>query len=453
MVEINTERFTVGITERKDSGPAGYESTYLTGVGELVSDRMYTVLQSLNGEMPGAAAKVLRHRNLGSLVDAIEQGRRVGLVSGFKPSGAYHFGHKLASSAVSHFQRNGIGVYVPVADVECDNDRKLSRDQYMLWAADNLLDWGANGVDLDAAHVYLQSQEHRVDDVAKRLWSHMDFGLALDVYGPKFFDQIPSLHSGVTQSADILLPQHSDFRNDTSFMMSGPDQDGHMNVTLELVRRAFGEGTPLCGVKTQPSSIYIPHIRGLGGGKASSSNPTETIYLGSGPDSLDLQTRIDLAQRKLKESQELNPQGLMRSALDMIRYTDVFSTLSDVDLNAAYKSEQYVSLLDEMQRVSGKDGQLAIQHRIDGFLDAYCRQRGQVNVDLITRTIPDVLAQHAQRRSDVMSYAIARAESGDGVDLRPSFWETPEQGYVPDEKATPTRWYHIVADASDRLRP
>ena len=53
----------------------------------------------------------------------------------------------------------------------------------MYWAADNLLDWEANGVNLDAAHVYFQSEEHRVCNLAYLLARGLSIDLPIDIYG------------------------------------------------------------------------------------------------------------------------------------------------------------------------------------------------------------------------------------------------------------------------------
>ena len=91
-------------------------------------------------------------------------------------------------------------VFIPVADIECAMDPKLSKDQYEFWAADNLLDWGANGVNLDAAHVYLQSEEFRVNTLSYIVARGLSFKLATDIYGAqKLIDDFRILHVGVVK--------------------------------------------------------------------------------------------------------------------------------------------------------------------------------------------------------------------------------------------------------------
>ena len=249
MADIKTNRYEISYRETAKGGPGGYESVYLTSEADPANEELYSLIGRMDGRLLPAEQKVLRQRNVATLVQAIQEGKNSGIASGFKPSGAYHFGHKLASSTVAFFQKNGFQIFMPVADLECMLDRKISKEQYMYWAADNLLDWGANGVDLDATHAYLQSEEHRVSNLAYLLARGLSFDLAVDTYGIEKLcgnpnkegdkGEFPFLFAGITQVGDIILPQHYDFGNGHSFMVSGQDQDGHMKMTVELAKRAL----------------------------------------------------------------------------------------------------------------------------------------------------------------------------------------------------------------------
>src|SRR3990167_10860066 len=260
-MEFETTRYKFAVTELQAGGPGGYESVYLTSEGSPAVPSLYSLLNNYEGSLLPAHNNALRQRNGEVLVSSLEEGKSVGIASGFKPSGAYHFGHKLTSEAVGFLQRNGVQVFVPVADVESEMDSKLTREEYQFWAADNLLDWGANGVDLDAAHVYLQSEEFRVNMLSYVIARSLRFDLAVDIYGAdKLIQEFPFLFAGITQVGDILLPQHRDFGNYHSFMVSGQDQDGHMKMTTVLTKATLDNGTDLLGVSTIPSGFYIPHI-------------------------------------------------------------------------------------------------------------------------------------------------------------------------------------------------
>ena len=123
-------------------------------------------------------------RNSEELIKHLNDPTRYGIVSGRKPSGPCHFGHKLVIETINFFQKNGAQIFVPIADNEASLDPKIkSESQYKYFAADNLLDWGASGLNLDAAHVYFQSEETRVMNIAYAAARRLDLATIVDVYG------------------------------------------------------------------------------------------------------------------------------------------------------------------------------------------------------------------------------------------------------------------------------
>ena len=466
MKELLTSRYRILFEEIAKGGPAGYGSVYLTSEGEPGSKELYNLLDSMEGKLLPAENRNIRQRNGSKLVQALSEGKSVGIASGFKPSGAFHFGHKLTSGAVSFFQKNGIQVFIPIADVECEMDTRMSREEYLYWAADNLLDWGANGVNLDAAHVYLQSEERRVNDLAYIVARGLTFDLAVDTYafeklcgnpdikGDK--GEFPFLFAGVTQVGDIILPQHPDFKNYHSFMVSGQDQDGHMKITMELVKRAIKEGRIISGLETIPSGFYIPHIRGLTGSKQSSSEQEGTLYLGSGPEKLGLEERItkgiDIIDHALSKSK--NREEVHRGALDMVRYIDSFNIHSSLNFMELHS---YIPrlLLDALE---GETDDRVRNNLIDGFLIRKSQRMGQDNVELIRDCLPEALEEHQKKRQKVLDYAKRRSEYvqeawnvGDDKPIQPEFWEVPKKAVVDETKRNSTQWFHIVNAVSNDI--
>ncbi len=443
MGKIKTDRYSIDFKETSKGGPAGYESVYLTSEGDSAQKELYDILNSMKGRLLAAENKNIRQRNGTELIEALKKKEAIGIASGFKPSGPYHFGHKLTSSAVSFFQKNGAQIFMPVADLECMLDTKMSKEDYMFWAADNLIDWGANGVDLDAAHVYLQSEEHRVSNLAYLMARGLDFNLTIDTYSfEKMLKEFPFLFAGVTQVGDIVLPQHQDFGNYHSFMVSGQDQDGHMKMTVELVKRALKSGIELPGVQTVPSGFYIPHIRGIVG-KASSSKPENTLYIGSGPKGQNLSERTKTCLKKLDSAQKniSLKDNVKKVSLDMVRYIEVFNQKNKVDFGEA------------LARMSGAE-------IVDEYLIKECGEIGQDNVQLVKDLLPEVLAEHQRKREEVFKYAIERADlkseggwSDNSLPSRPSFWKVPKRAIVDESKRNHTQWYHIVAAARDKIKP
>lgn len=402
-----SDRYKIRIEELTDGGPAGYESVYLTKEADQASPELYHVLSSFHGKLHPVSNRMIRQRNGATLVETLTTKKPVGIASGFKPSGAYHFGHKLTSAAVAFFQKNGAQIFMPVADIECDMDTRLSRESYLYWAADNLLDWGANGVNLDAAYVYLQSEEIRVNTLAYFVARSLNLGLVADIYGmQKLVDDFPFLFAGITQVGDILLPQHSDFGNHHSFMVSGQDQDGHMKMTINLTKETLDKGIKLPGIQTIPSGFYIPHIRGISGDKASSSKAYGTLYLGSGPGKEDLTERIRTTFKKVDSAER---EDLERCALDMIRYIDAFNADCKVSIPELSTTQIHQELLQELESASTKDQQTIVQNKIDAYLIGECKAKSQENVMIVRNLLPEVLTEHQKKREIILSYAKARA--------------------------------------------
>lgn len=451
-MEFETGRYKITVNELMKGGPGGYESAYLTSEGYQASPALRNVLGKFNGSLLPNDNNSIRQRNGENLVATLEEGRSVGIASGFKPSGAYHFGHKLISETVSFFQKNGAQVFVPVADIECAMDSKLTREQYQFWAADNLLDWGANGVDLDAAHVYLQSEEFRVNMLSYIVARSLEFGLAADIYGAdKLINDFPFLFAGITQVGDILLPQHNDFGNYHSFMVSGQDQDGHMKMTTALTEATLDRGIDLLGVKSVPSGLYIPHIRGISGDKASSSKADSTIYLGQGPLEEDL---VERTRSSMKKIEEADTEHLERCSLDMVRYIDYFNKLSRISFAELCSQPRYTELMGELESATKREDQLKAQHDMDEYLTARCREVGQNNIEIVRDSLPDALKEHQKKREIVLFYAKSKVKGENVIDTeKPSFWQADGKAVVREQNPNPTQWYNIIANAATRINP
>ena len=459
MKAFQTQRYKILFEEISKGGPAGYESVYLHSEADPASEELYKQLDSLDGRLLACENKSIRQRNGFQLVQALKEGKPLGIASGFKPSRACHFGHKLTSSAVSFFQKNGAKIFMPVADVEA-RLAGISEDVYSYWGADNLLDWGAIGVNLDATHVYLQSEEFRGFSLFPYTVHECNFDLPFDIYGAeKITKNFPFIIAGIIQVSDIILPQHSDFGNYHSFMVSGQDQDGHMKMTTELTKRALNRGDiKKLGVQTVPSGFYIPHIRGTSGDKASSSKPEHTLYLGSGPLNQDIDGRIKLSLEKLDNALKDSrlKENVERCALDMVRYIDFFNQKNNLNFR-----EELENISNSFKRKIEESDEKERPFLIDNYLIKKCEKIGQDNVELVRELLPIVLLEHQKKRNIVLNYAIQRANYrdpgawslDDNKPVQPTFWEVPEKAVVDESKRNPTQWFDIVAEMRDKIIP
>src|SRR3989338_5860176 len=208
----------------------------------------------------------------------------------------------------------------------------------------------------------------------------------------------------MTQVADILLPQHYDYGNSHSFMLSGQDQDGHMQMTIALTQRSVEDRIDLLGVQTVPSGLYIPHIRGLNGSKASSSRPDDTLYLGPGPGNEDIEGRIRTSLGKFDKAyaNAETRQFLERCALDMVRYIDGFNAESKVDFAEIAARPEYKALVAAVDSSrSTADGEKT-QMALDDYLIGNCTARGQDNVTIVRDLLANQLVAHKKRRAEVI---------------------------------------------------
>lgn len=419
---------------------------YLTSEGEPASGELYRLLSNFRGSCLPIENRSIRQRNGQGLVSALKEKNFLGIASGFKPSGAYHFGHRLTATTVAYFQKNGVQVFMPIADVEADLDTDLDRETYLYWAADNLLDWGASGVNLDSAHVYLQSEEQRVNNLSYGVSRSLTFDFAIDTYGfKKLIDDFPFLLAGLVQVGDIILPQHPDFGNYHSFMVSGQDQDGHMKMTVQLVNKVL-QNSNFKLLSTVPSGFYIPHMRGLYGSKQSSSLPNQTIYLGSGPEHLKVDERIEKSIEKMDQATRESKDSAMRFALDMVRFSDVFNPYSKVDFKSLL-TELPTYIKNEINEQ--KDENLKLK-MLENHIILQCDGDNQNNIDIVRSNMENVLREHQRKRELVYKHAINRAEDGNNFI---NFWQIPDRAKVPENRRNKTKWYDIVYMCKDKLIP
>jgi tryptophanyl-tRNA synthetase len=446
---IVTDRYSVTIEERtRVARPIGFEPVLYDNVGEQVPAEMYEVLRSYkNVPLIVSNQQFDSGRNLDELMKYLRDPSSYGIASGRKPSGPCHFGHRLVIGTLAFFQQNGAQIFMPIADLEASLDPKIkNKKQYQFLAADNLLDWGACGLDLDAAHVYLQSEEMRVMNLGYMAARGLSFATNIDVYGREtLVDEFPFLFASLTQVGDILLPQHADFGKKHSFMLSGADQDGNMAMTTALSRAAIARTSE--HLKSMPSSLYVRSIANLEGKKESASEPGTTIYLGP---SRNVYSYSGDGRKHLEEITRLSLEA---------RIKDVDSKISQ------FRSKDESKVLQAIQRRRLVFPEFDVE---------------PLTIETFKEIVSDVIRQHQERRRVVYAYALAKAlqqyrnsqtknvgefnaiERGVARNLadfvyfedpiKPDFWDTPPEAYVPEEKRlVRTRWFNQIARVADEI--
>jgi len=217
---------------------------------------------------------IFGHRDLDIALEAWASGRPVAVVTGFMPSGRFHFGHMLTALQLVYYQRLGLRVFVCMADAEAYAVRRASREETIRSALEefipNLL---ALGLDPQKTEFYFQTgREGPYHELIQLFSSKVTSNEMEAIYG----DLSPAkVVSALTQVADILHPMLKEYGGyEYVIVPVGADQDPHIRLTRDMATRMKGEIN-----FNPPAATYHKLIRGLDGGKMSKSKPDSTIFL------------------------------------------------------------------------------------------------------------------------------------------------------------------------------
>ncbi|VVB77256.1 Tryptophan--tRNA ligase [uncultured archaeon] len=440
------------------AGPVGTEAVLYDNVADKVPAQVYDALRNYSSDKPLIVQNEQFDscRNPSELVRNLSHPESFGIVSGRKPSGPCHFGHKLVIDTLGFFQKNGAQIFMPIADTEASLDSKMKdNSQYMYLAADNLLDWGASGLNLNAAHVYLQSEEMRVMNLGYAAARQLDLALTVDVYGRDMLaDEMNFLFASITQVGDILLPQHRDFGKSHSIMLSGADQDGNMKMTMSLASRMLS--SKFAGhVRSAPSSLYVRSISNMEGKKESASEPETTIYLGPSRN-VYAKTSTGRVLEKVKALSLDERIDDVCGKIDRFKESDAANVLATIQ-----RRSKVLKDFEGLARHAGSDDALieGFKEEVVNSITAHQANRRVVYEYALSRALQDYLNASGQGAASPQIeriYAGARANevSVNSTSLaEPVFWAVPEGARVAEcNKRFSTKWYHIVAVAADKLK-
>ena len=232
---------------------------------------------------------IFGHRDFDKILDAYERGERIALVTGFMPSGKFHFGHKMVADQIIYYQRLGFEVFIVIADAEAYAVRKLDRKRVI---EIGLNEYVANLIALGLeknkhTHIYFQTNYdtpyYRLIQMFSRKVTMAEMEA---IYGKL---EPGKVVAALTQAADILHPQLDYFGGFKHIVVPvGADQDPHLRLTRDIADRFENE----LGL-ARPASTYHRFQTGLDGNKMSSSRPDYTIFLTDPP---------EVAVRKLKRA-------------------------------------------------------------------------------------------------------------------------------------------------------
>ncbi|MEM2726847.1 MAG: tryptophan--tRNA ligase [Archaeoglobaceae archaeon] len=180
---------------------------------------------------------IFGHRDYWRIAEAMKNSKDFAVMSGFMPSGAIHFGHKMTMDEIIWHQKMGAKAFVAIADMEAHLVRGLSYEKTKEIGMDYVKSIIALGLEKDA-FVYFQSKNDKVKNLAYELSAEVNLNEMRAIYGFTGDTQIAKAFVSLIQSADILQPQLKEFGGPKPVVVPvGADQDPHLRLTRDLASR------------------------------------------------------------------------------------------------------------------------------------------------------------------------------------------------------------------------
>jgi tryptophanyl-tRNA synthetase len=304
---------------------------------------------------------IFGHRGMEEFLDARKEGEDVAMMTGIMPSGVFHFGHKAVVDQILMYQEMGAEITIAAADIEAYNTRDMPLEKARkLVIEEYLTNYVALGLDLEKVDFYFQSQAGNDHLARSKMFAKC---LTRNEMDATYGDPDPGkIASALTQYADILRPQFPENGGPKPTVVPvGVDQDPHIRLTREVARKHEGSDF------RKPASTYNKFMRGLQGGKMSSSDPKSYIAL---TDSIkDAKQKIDEAKTGGRETLEEHREQGANIEEDMVFELLAFHLIDD-DNELKRIREEYES--GEM--LSGELKQLA-KNRLEDFLREHREKR------------------------------------------------------------------------------
>src|SRR5271157_3031020 len=212
------------------------------------------------------------HRDLGRIIDAVDNNKPFAVMSGIKPTGNFHLGTKMTADDMVYFQslsKKGT-VFYCIADVEAYADNGLSFGETAKIAINNVADILALGLDPERAVVYMQSEEMRVMRLATIFSRGVTNNALKAIYGDR---PIGLYMSALIQAGDILMPQLPELGGPKPVLVPvGADQDPHIRLTRDLAARFRDEYGFI-----PPSAVYHRLMLSLTGDQKMSKRSEDSL--------------------------------------------------------------------------------------------------------------------------------------------------------------------------------
>ncbi len=212
---------------------------------------------------------VFGHRDFDLWLNDFESGKPVSILTGMMPSGPFHLGHKMVVDQLIFYQSLGVPISLVIADVEARTVRKKTVEEIRENSIRYLTNYFSLGLDPDKTDIFFQTNRgvpyYRL---AALFAGKVTFAEMEAIYGKLSPGKIMS---SLIQASDIIHDQLPEYHGKHRVLVPvGPDQDPHIRLARDLADRTGF---------VKPSATYHIFMKGLDGGKMSSSEPNSYIGL------------------------------------------------------------------------------------------------------------------------------------------------------------------------------
>jgi tryptophanyl-tRNA synthetase len=182
---------------------------------------------------------IVGHRGYEEVLKAMTERTKFAVMSGFMPSGSVHLGGKMVMDEIIWHQRMGGDAFACIADMESHSVRGVPWSKCReIGLNEYILSLVALGFDPDKGHIYFQSGDKRLRDLAFELGKVVNFSELSAIYGFSGDANISHMISVLVQNADILQPQLLEYGGPKPVVIPvGIDQDPHIRLTRDIASR------------------------------------------------------------------------------------------------------------------------------------------------------------------------------------------------------------------------
>jgi tryptophanyl-tRNA synthetase len=181
---------------------------------------------------------VFGHRGFEVIHDAILQKKPWAILTGLMPSGRMHLGHKMVLDEVMYYQSLGADIFIAVADIEAFATRGFTLEQTKDLAIKEYIEnYIALGLKPERCHIYFQSKDQDVKDLAMFLGKKVNWSQMVATYGFEGATNMAHIFSPLVQTGDILhvqLEKHGGIR--PTLVPVGVDQDPHIRLSRDIAQ-------------------------------------------------------------------------------------------------------------------------------------------------------------------------------------------------------------------------